>query len=223
MDSASILPVLCLDLKENDVVADYCAAPGGKSLSMLFTRRPSRILMNDNSLSRSHRLQTIMKSYVPRNEISRKIEFRNVDGVNMIERDHYDKILLDAPCTNDKISVLSNHNNLFKTTRLNERVSIPDLQIKLLLAALQSLKKGGNLVYSTCSLSPSQNDFVIRAALERIENETLNKFSVCKLNELLRPLRPLYKLHYCEYGILILPFVPSNSGPLYICKIKKLE
>lgn len=223
MDSASILPVICLGIKPGDLVADYCAAPGGKALSMLLTKHPSRILMNDASLARHHRLQSVMKSYVPRSEIARKIEFRNLKAERMVEKDTYDKILLDVPCTNDKVSVLSNQNNLFKSNRIQERASLPDLQIKILIAGLQSLKKGGDLVYSTCSLSPTQNDLVVRAALERIEKETELQFSVYDLRDALRPLRPLFKLHYCEYGILILPFIPSNSGPMYVAKISRTE
>lgn len=221
MDAASILPVLCLGIKPNDVVADYCAAPGGKALSMLLTKYPSRILMNDSSLSRSHRLQSVMKSYVPRAEIAKRIEFRNMRAERMVETDAYDKILLDVPCTNDKVSVLSNQNNLFKTNRIDERAGLPDLQIKILIAGLRSLKVGGDLVYSTCSLSPTQNDFVVRAALERIEKENDCRFSVYNLRDAIRPLRPLFKLHYCEYGILTLPFIPSNSGPMFVAKITR--
>ena len=223
MDAASILPVVCLGVKPGDLVADYCAAPGGKALSIFLTKHPSKMLMNDSSLARNHRLQTVMKSYIPRNEINRKIEFRNLKAEMMIEKDGYDKILIDAPCSNDKVSVLSNLNNIFKTSRLNERFGLPDTQIKILIAGLQSLRKGGDLVYSTCSLSPGQNDFVVRAALERLEKDTEQRYAVYKLKEALRPLRPLYKVYYCQYGMLILPFIPSNSGPMYISKISKLE
>lgn len=58
-------------------------------------------------------------------------------------------------------------NNIFKATRTKDRLCIPDLQADILTNCLKLLKPGGSLVYSTCSLSPVQNDGVIRMALSR--------------------------------------------------------
>lgn len=63
--------------------------------------------------------------------------------------------------------MIEDDNNIFKSTRIKERLRIPELQSEILVQCLQLLKPGGSLVYSTCSLSPVQNDGVVHMALSR--------------------------------------------------------
>lgn len=60
-----------------------------------------------------------------------------------------------------------NDNSLFKGNRIKERLQLPELQASILVHCLQLLKPGGSLVYSTCSLSPIQNDGVVNMALTK--------------------------------------------------------
>jgi 16S rRNA C967 or C1407 C5-methylase (RsmB/RsmF family) len=79
---------------------------------------------------------------------------------------------VDVPCTTDRHSVVENDNNIFKPSRVKERLKLPELQCELLVNALKLVKKGGVVVYSTCSLSPIQNDGVVHMALKQIWEET---------------------------------------------------
>lgn len=79
---------------------------------------------------------------------------------------------VDVPCTTDRHSVKENDNNLFKPARIKERLQLPELQCELLVHALKLVKKGGIVVYSTCSLSPIQNDGVVNMALKQLRHET---------------------------------------------------
>lgn len=74
---------------------------------------------------------------------------------------------MDVPCSTDRISVTQNSNNLFRPDRIRERLQLPELQADILVKCLQFLKPGGSLVYSTCSLSPIQNDGVVNMALTK--------------------------------------------------------
>lgn len=56
---------------------------------------------------------------------------------------------------------------MFRGDRIRERLQLPELQASILVQCLQLLKPGGSLVYSTCSLSPIQNDGVINMALTK--------------------------------------------------------
>lgn len=56
---------------------------------------------------------------------------------------------------------------MFRGDRLRERLQLPELQATILVQSLQLLKPGGSLVYSTCSLSPIQNDGVVNMALTK--------------------------------------------------------
>lgn len=77
------------------------------------------------------------------------------------------QILVDVPCSNDRLSVTEDTNSLFRPDRIRERLQLPELQAQLLVHCLQLLKPGGSLVYSTCSLSPIQNDGVVNMALTK--------------------------------------------------------
>lgn len=61
-----------------------------------------------------------------------------------------------------------NENNIFKPARIKERLRIPELQAGILANCIQLLKPGASLVYSTCSLSPVQNDGVVQMALSKV-------------------------------------------------------
>lgn len=62
---------------------------------------------------------------------------------------------------------MENDNNLFKGSRTKERLQLPELQSSILIHCLRLLRPGGSLVYSTCSLSPIQNDGVVNMALTK--------------------------------------------------------
>lgn len=62
---------------------------------------------------------------------------------------------------------MENTNSMFKGDRVRERLLLPELQSSILAQCLQLLKPGGSLVYSTCSLSPIQNDGVVNMALTK--------------------------------------------------------
>ena len=75
-----------------------------------------------------------------------------------------DKILLDAPCSGEGVI----HKDPSRKTRSGKRdIEIcVEMQKKLIKSAIKSLKVGGVLVYSTCSLTPEENEFIINEVLE---------------------------------------------------------
>lgn len=64
MDGASILPVLALDLQHGDAVLDMCAAPGGKTLTILQTLMPRLMVANDLQTSRVKRIHNVINQFV---------------------------------------------------------------------------------------------------------------------------------------------------------------
>jgi hypothetical protein len=226
LDGGSILPILALDLQTDDICADYCAAPGGKSLAMLMTFRPKYLLCNDRATNRLSRTYNVMRQYVPEvNYIKSTLRLSNHDARSLVQPDAFDKILVDAPCSNDRVSVESLENNLFKRTRSAERLQLPQTQCDLLKSALKSVRPKGCVVYSTCTLSPLENDCVVQKALQGLQEEGHpSRFAVINLKEAFRPLRGLFKFNnQTKYGQQLLPTVTSNFGPTYVCKIKRLS
>lgn len=226
LDGASVLPVLILEPRFDDVCADYCAAPGGKSITLMMTFKPKYLLCNDSSASRLSRMHSISKQYIPDiNYAKSTLNFSRKDARKLVHPDTFDKILVDVPCTNDRNSAESLENNIFKRTRTEERLSLPSYQCDVLKSALKSLKVGGDAVYSTCTLSPVENDNVVKRSLLQLREEGLSAtYAVMNLRETLRPFDRLIAMsRRFIYGQQVVPNVCSNFGPMYISKIKRIS
>jgi len=228
LDGASLLPVLCLDVRLGDRVLDLCAAPGGKSLLMLQSMLPGLLISNDKTEGRTNRIHSVLHQYIPKglDDIRKISSVTKRNGCEIYERDAYDKVLVDVPCLTDRHSLNEDDNSMFKTTRVKERLRIPELQSALLFQAIQAVQPGGTVVYSTCTLSPLQNDGVVHMALTRIWQETTIECSVVDLSYAIRPISFLYRLGTnlgLRYGQIVLPSLLSNFGPMYVAKIKRIR
>lgn len=230
MDGASILPPLLLNVKPGERVLDACAAPGGKSLLMLQTLYPEQLVCNDVMESRVNRIRKVMKEYLfdfdERWLGQQRLILNQCDARNLDDYGSYDKILIDVPCTNDRHSLMENDNNIFKPTRVKERLRIPELQAGILANCMRLLKPGGSLMYSTCSLSPVQNDGVVHMALQKAFNDDGLTFIVKDLSYLTQLFSDIYRFEYpksLKYGQMVLPYLPANFGPMYFSKITRTE
>ncbi|XP_053664985.1 5-methylcytosine rRNA methyltransferase NSUN4 [Anopheles marshallii] len=228
-DGASCLPPLILDVQPGERVLDACAAPGGKSLLLLQTLLPGTMVMNDVRENRCNRIRQLMRQYLYDFDEKWKQKccfITQHDARNLQEHSMYDRVLVDVPCTNDRHSVMENDNNIFKPSRVKERLRLPEVQASILGNCLKLLRPGGTLVYSTCSLSPVQNDGVVHMALSNVFSDTGLTFTIKDLSLMMQPLQDIFKFanpSTLKYGQLVLPFLPANFGPMYICKIVRNE
>ncbi|XP_026709148.1 5-methylcytosine rRNA methyltransferase NSUN4 [Athene cunicularia] len=221
MDAASLLPVLALNVQPDDFVLDLCAAPGGKTLALLQTGACGHLAANDVSICRTKRLHQILYNYVP-TEIRKAVSVTSCDGRDweQLGGGTFHKVLVDVPCTTDRHSVMEEENNIFHKRRTKERQMLPMLQLQLLMAGILATKPGGKVVYSTCSLSPLQNEHVIERAVEIAETQ----FNISIHVEDLSHFRTLFQDTFsffsdCRLGELVLPHLTANFGPMYFCKL----
>ncbi|NWI76551.1 NSUN4 methyltransferase, partial [Dryoscopus gambensis] len=224
MDAASLLPVLALNVQPDDFVLDLCAAPGGKTLALLQTGFCGHLAANDVSVSRTKRLYQILHSYVPR-EVRDTVSVTSYDGRDwdQVKGGTFHKVLVDVPCTTDRHSAMEEDNNIFHKRRTKERQMLPMLQLELLMAGILAAKPGGEVVYSTCSLSPLQNECVVERALEVAEAQ----FNISVHVEDLSHFRTLFQDTFsffsdCRLGELVLPHLTANFGPMYFCKLRRM-
>jgi multisite-specific tRNA:(cytosine-C5)-methyltransferase len=77
----------------------------------------------------------------------------------------FDRILADVPCSGD--GTLRKNVNLWKDWTPGNALGLHLTQVRILVRALQMLKPGGRVVYSTCSMNPVENEAVVAAAIER--------------------------------------------------------
>lgn len=208
MDPGSILVAEHLQVKEGDIVLDMCAAPGGKTL-VLFEKliESGELFANEISESRRHRLKKVIQDFIPRDKRER-IWVKGHDGINfgMKLPNHFDKILLDAPCSGEK-HLLQNPKELKEWSKKRTE-KLAQRQYGLLCSAMLALKPKGRLVYSTCSISPLENDGVIRRFMERKGESADLIHSEITVGE------------KTEFGRIFLPD-QAGFGPLYFAILEK--
>ena len=86
-----------------------------------------------------------------------------------------------------------------------------------------SCKLNGSIVYSTCSLSPMQNEGVVNSVLAQFQNNSQFKLVVEPLEYLKLNLAYFFEFSKaCKLGLIVTPSVSKNFGPFYLCKLSKL-
>jgi 16S rRNA (cytosine967-C5)-methyltransferase len=154
-DPGSTLVTEYAAIEPDSVVADLCAAPGGKALELSRTARV--VLAADRSLNRLQRLR----------ENRHRLEARNIvlavgDARFPIIRE-LDAVLIDVPCTGT--GTFRRHPDARWRLKVSDLAVMSSLQASILKAAAKVVKPGGLLIYSTCSLEPEENDLQIEAFL----------------------------------------------------------
>lgn len=157
--AAGFAPAL-LDPQPGETVYDLCAAPGTKSMVMSdLMEAEGSILAVDIS---SDRLEKLAQSAVDHH--AENIRVRRAD-VTELELPQADAVLLDAPCTGT--GVLSKRADLRWRRDEESLANAAERQAELLDSAAEMVKKGGRLVYSTCSLEEEENWQQVEKFLDR--------------------------------------------------------
>lgn len=153
-DAASQLCAKALEAKPGDSVLDICSAPGGKAFTAAqYMENQGRILACD---IHSHRL-ALIKEGANRLGVNIIDVLRNDASVFNPDMPHFERVLCDVPCSGLGI-VRRKPEIRYKSP--DEIAALPELQLTILSNAARYLKKGGRLVYSTCSLNPAENERV---------------------------------------------------------------
>lgn len=210
MDAASILPVEALAPLPGEKVVDLCAAPGGKSLLCAWKLQNQGLLIsNDRSASRRARIHQIFDDYLPKTEQkNHTVTSYDATKWSLYQKNMYDKVLLDAPCSSER-HVLEDSKEL-AVWAPGRTKAIAITQFAMLASALDIVKVGGTIVYSTCALSQLENDDIIR----KLHHKRLGRF------ELVRPEFPFGEP--TEFGWQVLPD-NTGWGPFYLAVVKRIK
>lgn len=168
-DPSTLLAVHLLDPQPGETVLDYCAAPGGKT-TYIAQRMENRgvIIAHDPSLERLR----LVQDNASRLGCSTVIT-TNVAPSPAREKGRYDRILVDAPCSNT--GVLRRRLEARWRLQPEEITRLAEQQFQLLMDASELLKPMGRLVYSTCSLEPEENRQVVDRFLRLKASFTLRR------------------------------------------------
>ncbi len=210
LDVASIFPVMALDPKPGERVVDLCAAPGGKSLlCALMMKNEGLLISNDRSSARRARIHKIFDEYFPKTEQkNHKVTAHDASKWCLYEKNVYDKVLLDAPCSSER-HVLADPKEIAMWAPGRTK-AIAVSQFAMLASALDIVKPGGLIVYSTCALSQLENDDIMR----KLGQKRGGRF------ELIRREFPVGEP--TEFGWQVLPDT-TGWGPFYLSMIKKIK
>ena len=150
-------------------VLDMCAAPGGKSLQILDELKGNgHLTANDLSKQR----MPILSENLKLSEFD-NYSFTNQDGELL--RGEFSHILIDAPCTG--LGTLRKRADLRWNRTQNDIHRMSSIQIKLLKNATRLLMDDGEIVYSTCSIDPDENENVIERFL--LDND---EYRICEID-----------------------------------------
>jgi len=159
---SSQLPVILLDVHPEQRILDMAAAPGSKSTQMAAIMHNSgELVLNDLSRNRLQALNVNMQRSGAVNFYILNIRGERL-GLKYFE--YFDKVLLDAPCS--ALGTLAGNPEVAGWWSLNKMDKLAKIQYHLLVSAIKALKIGGELVYSTCSVAPEENEMIIHEILK---------------------------------------------------------
>ena len=228
IDAASVLCAGCLPVAGAENILDMCAAPGGKTLILAKRMEEScSLLANERSKDRYCRLAKVVKTFLPETVYNR-ITLSCADGSvmckNVKNKERFDSILLDAPCSSERH--VHNDSKYLAQWSKNRIKTLSMTQWSLLSSAFIMLKKNGYILYSTCALADQENDGVIGRLLKKYDTATIVDIDIdARKNDLLNEMKWLTHLpdtEKTEYGYRIMPDVENGAGPIYFCLVKKM-
>lgn len=205
-DASAMMNVANLGIEQGDIILDMCAAPGGKTIdAALELNGTGQIIANEINYTRAKVLSNnidnmgLSNVVVTNNDLS-KIFFKY--------KDTFDKIILDAPCSG---SFMFRKNSLAEKDWSFKKVqNCAKTQIELLEYASFMVKPGGKISYSTCSLSPEENEEII--------NEFIKKHDDFKLIDISN--NSFYSPDSLPQSIYYFPWEFKGEGQ-FVCVLQK--
>ncbi len=156
-DAAASIPARLLGNVAGQRVADLCAAPGGKTAQLVAAG--AKVTAVDRAPARLRRLQENLT------RLSLEAELVCADVAAWNPEQHFDAVLLDAPCTST--GTIRRHPDVPWLKRSADITSLAAAQRRLLDHAITLIRPGGTLVYCTCSLEPEEGADVVADLLAR--------------------------------------------------------
>jgi 16S rRNA (cytosine967-C5)-methyltransferase len=161
-DESSMLPATVLNPQPGMKVLDMCAAPGGKTTHM------AEKMKNEGSILATDlhpKKLDLIDENVARLGLD-IVETAPIDGrkaATLLQKESYDAVLVDAPCSG--LGVMRRKPDIKYTKREEDLESLQTIQLAILNNAVQVLKPGGRMVYSTCTVDRRENEGTVKAFL----------------------------------------------------------
>ena len=213
----SMTAVSVLDPQPSEVVLDLAAAPGGKTTHIAqMMQNTGMVIAVEQDRQRMNSLQSNIIRCDATNTMVIRADARKLENLPF----EPDKILLDAPCSGEGLIPLDPTRKTSKT--MADIRFCATREIEMLEAAVNILTEGGSMVYSTCSIAPEENEYIVDDILKHHPEM-----------EIVRITHDFGSPAYSEpYGIRLsetlklarrfLPHLHGTEG-FFICKLRKKE
>ena len=178
-DESAGLTALVLNPKEGENILDCCSAPGGKTTYIAeIMNNNGNIIAWDLHKKRLEKVKENSKR-LGINIIKTEVNDATVLKEEYIEK--FDKILIDAPCLG--LGVIKRKPDIKWQRKFEDIIEISKIQEKILNICSKYLKKGGILVYSTCSIIQAENDIIIQNFINDsiFDLEEINNINISKI------------------------------------------
>ncbi len=215
---SSMIPPMVLSPQSGEKILDLCAAPGSKTTELgEMMGNVGTLIANEIALDR---VKMLIYNLDRMNLVNAGVVHYKGEWLSKIYSSYFDKILVDAPCSGLGIVQKKGEVNNWWSKERSEKLG--DTQLRLLIAAIKMCKVGGEIVYSTCTLTPEENEFIIDKVLNKYPVEILDIDLPVKCHEGFT----LYNGQNLNPSISkakrILPWEVNSDG-FFIVKLRKID
>lgn len=221
---SSMLPIVVLNPKENEIILDLCSAPGSKTTQIASKmQNTGTIIANDFKLGRIKILASNLERCGVMNTIITKSDGARLCKYLKKENFQIDKILIDAPCSGE--GTVRGTPKTLQMWNIKKIFSLSRLQKNLLTKAIELLKPKGEIVYSTCTHAPEENEEVLDFILKKFDNIKIQKLSLpkeIKFREGIKKWREKEYIEDVKYSCRIYPH-DNNTEGFFIAKLRKVR
>jgi NOL1/NOP2/sun family putative RNA methylase len=220
---ASMLPILALKPQKEEIILDLCSSPGSKTTQCAAKmENTGTIIANEISLGRIK----ILASNLERCGVTNTIITKK-DGISLCKKlkkegFQFDKILIDAPCSGE--GTLRSSPKTYLMWNIKTVKSLPRTQKQLVSSAIEILKPEGEIIYSTCTHAPEENEEIIDFILKEFKD----KIKIEKINLPIKPREGIKKWEDKEYSenikycCRIYP-QDNNTEGFFITKLRRIK
>jgi 16S rRNA (cytosine1407-C5)-methyltransferase len=212
----SMLPPLILTPAKEDLVLDLCSAPGSKTTQIAELMDNKGVLVvNELEMDR---IKALVFNLDKMNFLNYGVVNQRGEILSKYYNSYFDKILVDAPCSG--LGIIQKKNEVGKWWSLERVNNLCEIQNKLLVSAIKMLKVSGELVYSTCSLTPEENELIINRILEKYPVDVEYVDMPIKHHKGLTEYQGVQLDNRLNKAIRIFPWEVDSDG-FFLIKLKK--
>jgi len=217
---SSMLPVIALNPQNGQKILDLCASPGAKTTQIA-------------SLAPGAEIVAFEKEHIRHCKLEANLKIQGVTNVETFAQDgfwarkkfpeYFDKILVDAPCSAEGLFDLNNPRS-YKYWNGRKVKELHDKQKSLLHSAFFALKEGGELVYSTCTFSPEENEGVIDWFINKFKEQIEVVQIEFPLNNVFCGITKWHDKHFSNACKLTRRIIPNEfMEAFFVAKLRKIS